>query len=89
MCGANARPGAPGRIDCRIFPSASGFTPKALSLGIQPLAHRGPNVYPAWRLRPEYLPSSASCSGVRGGAAFVPRSIALSRVGSVYMRIIL
>ena len=29
MCSANARPGAPGRIDCRIFPGASGFTPKA------------------------------------------------------------
>ena len=46
----------------------------------------GPNIYPAWRLRPEYLPSSASCSGVRGGAAF-SRRIALSRMGSVCTRI--
>ena len=29
MCSADARPGAPGRIDCRIFPDASGFTPEA------------------------------------------------------------
>jgi hypothetical protein len=46
----------------------------------------GPSIYPAWRLRPEYLPSSASCSGVRGGAAF-SRRIALSRMGSMHTRI--
>ena len=49
----------------------------------------GPSIYPAWMLRPGCLPSSASCSGVRGGAAFSPRRIALSRMGFSPRRIAL
>ena len=89
-CSAIGRSGVQGGEDFKHLSGRDG----ARTRGASPWAYShlhigGPSIYPAWGLRPEYLPSSASCSGVRGGAAFVPRSIALSRVGSVCMRIIL